>query len=235
MVIVGGDGSFNFAVNKIIQYKLNDKILAYIPAGTANILKYEAKIPDKLNSIYDFLIGNKIKKINLTQINNSYFFLMASIGFDSKIVESVDTSIKKYLGKIIFFFKGLQSFLFLKSNKMEIEINDEKIMADWILCTNSRFYAGPYSITKETNIFENKIITYIVKDLTRANLIYFIWLVLTKGDLAPAKSVIKRELHQLKINSVDNKLLHQIDGENCGYSNKLEIKKTEIFINLLVP
>ena len=235
LIVVGGDGSFNFAINKIIKYNLEDKILGYIPSGTANILKYEAKIPDKADYILNFLTLSKVKKINLVQINENYFFLMAGIGFDAKIVASINTKIKKYLGKIIFFLKGIWHFLFLKSNKIEVEINSEKIMADWVLCTNSKYYAGPYSITNETNIFEDKIVTYIFKDLTRLNLLYYVWLILTKGDLASAKGVIKKDLDKLKIVGINNKLLYQIDGEDCGYHNLIEIRKSEKSINLLVP
>ena len=235
LIVVGGDGSFNFAINKIIKYNLEDKILGYIPSGTANILKYEAKIPDKADYILNFLTLSKVKKINLVQINENYFFLMAGIGFDAKIVASINTKIKKYLGKIIFFLKGVQHFLFLKNNKIEVEINSEKITADWVLCTNSKYYAGPYSITNETNIFKDKIVTYIFKDLTRLNLLYYVWLVLTKGDLTSAKGVIKKDLDRLKIVGVNNKLLYQIDGEDCGYHNLIEIRKSEKSINLLVP
>ena len=235
LIVVGGDGSFNFAINKIIKYNLEDKILGYIPSGTANILRYEAKIPEKADYILNFLTLSKVKKINLAQINENYFFLMAGIGFDAKIVASINTKIKKYLGKIIFFLKGIQHFLFLKNNKIEVEINSEKIMADWVLCTNSKYYAGPYSITNETNIFEDKIVTYIFKDLTRLNLLYYVWLVLTKGNLASAKGVIKKDLDKLKIVGVNNKLLYQIDGEDCGYHNLIEIRKSEKSINLLVP
>ena len=235
LIVVGGDGSFNFAINKIIKYNLEDIILGYIPTGTANILKYEAKIPEKVDYILNFLTLSKVKKINLVQINENYFFLMAGIGFDAKIVASINTKIKKYLGKIIFFLKGIWHFLFLKNNKIEVEINSEKIMADWVLCTNSKYYAGPYSITNETNIFEDKIVTYIFKDLTRLNLLYYVWLILTKGDLASAKGVIKKDLDRLKIVGVNNKLLYQIDGEDCGYHNLIEIRKSEKSINLLVP
>ena len=47
--------------------------------------------------------------------------------------------------------------------------------------------------------------------------------------------LVKKELNRLKINGVNNKVLSQVDGENCGYVNSLEIQKTDRFINLLVP
>jgi len=236
LVFAGGDGSVCFGINEMFKSdNLKDKLVGYIPAGTANILQIETQIKKKAEEIYNVLVSDNHKKISLAKINDKYFFLMAGIGFDSKIVESINTNIKKYLGKVIFALKGFQHFLFLKNNKMEVEVDNEKIMADWILCTNSKYYAGPHSITNDTNIFENKIVAYIFKDLTRIKLLYYVWLILIKGDLTPAKSVIKKELDRLKINGVSNKVLSQVDGENCGYVNSLEIQKTDRFINLLVP
>ena len=236
LIVAGGDGSVCFAINEMIKNQsLNDKLVGYIPAGTANILQIETQIKKKAKEICQILVSDKHKKINLARINDKYFFLMAGIGFDSEIVASIDTRIKKYLGKIIFALKGFQHFLFLKKNKMQVEVDNKKIMADWILCANSKYYAGPHSITNETNIFEKKIVAYIFRDLTRLKLIYYVWLILTKGDLTPAKSVIKIDLDKIKINGINKKLLSQVDGENCGYNNQLEIQKTNKFVNLLVP
>ena len=236
LIVAGGDGSVCFAINEMIKNQsLNDKLVGYIPAGTANILQIETQIKKKAKEICQILVSDKHKKINLARINDKYFFLMAGIGFDSEIVASIDTRIKKYLGKIIFALKGFQHFLFLKKNKMQVEVDNKKIMADWILCTNSKYYAGPHSITNETNIFEKKIVAYIFRDLTRLKLIYYVWLILTKGDLTPAKSVIKIDLDKIKINGINKKLLSQVDGENCGYNKQLEIQKTSKFVNLLVP
>ena len=235
LVVAGGDGSFNLAINEIIKNDLNEKLIGFIPIGTANILKFEAGINNKVNDIYNVLVSENFKKINLAKINDRYFFLMAGIGFDSKIVKSVTNQLKKYLGKIIFILKGLQYFLFLKNNKMKIEIDNEEVLADWILCANSKYYAGSYNITKETDIFDNKLIAFIFEDLTRIKLLQYIFLILTKGDLSSAKSIIKKDFEEIKIFRINDKLLSQVDGENCGFDERIKIKKTKKFVNLLVP
>ena len=117
---------------------------------------------------------------------------------------------------------------------MKIEINNEIIEADWILCINSQYYAGPHLITKETNVFENKLVAYVFKDLTRTKLLYYFWLIIIKGDLSVAKSIIKKDFENLKINGINREILSQVDGENFGYKNYWEIKKTNKYINLLV-
>ena len=235
LVVAGGDGSFSLAINEIIKNDLNEKLIGFIPIGTANILKFEARINNKVNDIYNVLVSENFKKVNLAKINDRYFFLMAGIGFDSKIVKSVTNQLKKYLGKIIFILKGLQYFLFLKNNKMKIEIDNEEVLADWILCANSKYYAGSYNITKETDIFDSKLIAFIFEDLTRLKLLQYIFLILTKGDLSSAKSIIKKDFEEIKIFRINDKLLSQVDGENCGFDERILIKKTKKFVNLLVP
>ena len=91
---------------------------------------------------------------------------MAGFGWDAQIVQSINPSIKKILGKIIFGIKGLQKFIFMNNNKIKVSVDNEEIYADWILCLNTKFYAGHYPIAN-TNIFENKIVSYIFKDLKK--------------------------------------------------------------------
>ena len=74
LVIVGGDGSVSFAINQMIINNLEEKLLAYIPAGTANILQIETGMIKKSHEIYKILISNKHRKVSLGKINDRYFF-----------------------------------------------------------------------------------------------------------------------------------------------------------------
>ena len=235
LIVGGGDGSINFAINAMISNKLSDKLLAYIPMGTANILQVETKIKKETGEIYNLLVSNKYKKINLGKVNDKYFFLMTGLGFDSKIIESIDENIKKKFGKLIFIYKSFLHFLLLKNKKFKISIDNEEMLVDWILCTNSKYYAGPYSITNDTNIFDKNIVIYIFKDLTRLKILHFIWLVLTKGDLSSAKSILKKNLGTLEITLNNNDHISHVDGEICDYMKILKIHKTDQIIKLLVP
>jgi len=235
LVLAGGDGSVNFAINEILQHpSLLNKEIGYIPIGTANILQIETNIEKKAEAIKEVLVSEKIKKVSLAKINGRFFFLMAGIGFDGKIVASIDTNIKKYLGKVIFALKGFQQFLFLNNEKMEVLIDDERMEADWILSTNSKYYAGPYKITKTTDIFQNGLVTYIFKNLTRLKLLYYVCLILFKGDLSAAKSIVATQAKNIKINKLNSNLVAQVDGEFFESNGRIEIEETNKFINLLV-
>jgi diacylglycerol kinase (ATP) len=236
LVISGGDGSFNFAINKILQYpSLLEKKIGYIPLGTANILQLETQIKKNTKAIVKVLTTGNTKKISLAKINNQFFFLMAGVGFDGEIVSSVDVGVKKYLGKVIFILKGIQHFLFLKNEKKEVLFNNEKIEADWVLSTNSKYYGGPHKITKITDIFQNGLVTYIFKDLTRVKILYYLYLIFFYGELSKAKSIITTQSNYIKITRLKSDLIAQIDGELFSSKESFEIIKTDKFINLLVP
>ena len=234
LIITGGDGSFNFAVNEVIKYpSLSTKEMGYIPLGTANILQIESNIKKKAKDIYETLISKNNKKIYLAKANNNYFFLMLGVGFDGTIVASIHSGIKKYLGKLIFVIKSLQYFLFLKNKRIEVSLDNKTYEANWVLITNARYYAGQYSISKKTNIFENGLITYVFQNLTRMNLMYYVMLVLFKGDLTGAKNVITSQAKKIKITKTTEPLNTQLDGEYFGLQDEIQIEEKDKYINFL--
>ena len=120
----------------------------------------------------------------------------------------------------------------MKNKKIKILINNETYYADWILCTNSKYYAGHHSIAK-TNIFDDKVVTYIFENLNRLKLLYYIYLVAIYGNLEKSKSVIIKYDDNIKIDGMNRKIPVQIDGDNFGNFKEVLISKSEKKINIL--
>tara|TARA_E500000075_G_scaffold111958_1_gene106817 strand:- start:220 stop:1107 length:888 start_codon:yes stop_codon:yes gene_type:complete len=236
LLLAGGDGSVSFAINELIKnnFDLNkDFAIGYIPAGTANILQAELGMTKNIKQIAKTLTSNNFDKSNLIKINEKYFVLMAGLGWDAQIVQSIDSSIKKIMGKLIFAIKGFEKFLFMRNKKIKTSINNETFLADWIICSNSKYYAGHHTIAK-TNIFDDKIVTYIFRDLTRLKLLYYIYLIAIYGNLEKSKSVITKYNNDIKFEGVDDKIPVQIDGDNFGNFEEINISKSNKKINFLV-
>ncbi len=235
LIVAGGDGSVSFAINELIKNDFNfkdDFAIGYIPAGTANLLQAELSMNKKIDDIVNVLISNNYKSSNLVKINENYFFLMAGIGWDAKIVHSINSKIKKILGKVIFVIKGFQYFLFMNNKKLNVTFDGQFYQADWILSSNTKYYAGHHKINK-TNIFENKIVTYIFKDLTRINLLYSIFLIILNGDLSKNKNVITTYSQNITIDGNDL-IPVQIDGDNFGSYKKIHLNLSNKKVNFLV-
>ncbi len=235
LIVAGGDGSVSFAINELIKNNFNfkdDFAIGYIPAGTANLLQAELSMNKKVDDIVNILISNNYKSSNLVKINENYFFLMAGIGWDAKIVHSINSKIKKFLGKIIFGIKGFQYFLFMNNKKLNVTFDDQFYQADWILSSNTKYYAGHHKINK-TNIFEDKLVTYIFKDLTRISLLYSIFLIILNGDLSKNKNVITTYAQNIAIDGNDLMPV-QIDGDNFGSHKKIHLNLSNKKVNFLV-
>lgn len=235
LILAGGDGSVSFAINEIIKNNIiidENFAIGYIPAGTANILQAELGMTKNIKKIANTLMSNNLSKTNLVKINNDYFILMAGLGWDAQIVQSINTKVKKFLGKIIFGIKGFEKFIFMKNNKIKVSVNNEEILADWVLCSNSKYYAGHHKIT-DTNIFENNFTTYIFKDLKRLKLLYYIFLIIVYGNLEKSKSVITKKINQLKLNGLGKNIPIQIDGDNFGSQEDVIIQASDKKFNLL--
>ena len=235
LIVAGGDGSVSFAINELIKNDFNfkdDFAIGYIPAGTANLLQAELSMNKKIDDIVNVLISNNYKSSNLVKINDNYFFLMAGIGWDAKIVHSINSKIKKILGKIIFGIKGFQYFLFMNNKKLNVTFDGQFYQADWILSSNTKYYAGHHKINK-TNIFEEKLVTYIFKDLTRISLLYSIFLIILNGDLSKNKNVITTYAQNITIDGNDLMPV-QIDGDNFGSHKKIHLNLSNKKVNFLV-
>jgi len=235
LIVAGGDGSVSFAINELIKNNFNfkdDFAIGYIPAGTANLLQAELSMNKKVDDIVNILVSNNYKPSNLVKINENYFFLMAGIGWDAKIVHSINSKIKKILGKIIFSIKGFQYFLFMNNKKLNVTFDGQFYQADWILSSNTKYYAGHHKINK-TNIFEDKLVTYIFKDLTRISLLYSILLIILNGDLSKNKNVITTYSQNITIDGNDL-IPVQIDGDNFGSYKKIHLNLSNKKVNFLV-
>ena len=235
LIVAGGDGSVSFAINELIKNNFNfkdDFAIGYIPAGTANLLQAELSMNKKVDDIVNVLVSNNYKSSNLVKINDNYFFLMAGIGWDAKIVHSINSKIKKILGKVIFGIKGFQYFLFMNNKKLNVTFDGQFYQADWILSSNTKYYAGHHKINK-TNIFEEKLVTYIFKDLTRISLLYSIFLIILNGDLSKNKNVITTYAQNITIDGNDL-IPVQIDGDNFGSYKKIHLNLSNKKVNFLV-
>jgi YegS/Rv2252/BmrU family lipid kinase len=230
IVAAGGDGTINEVVNG-----MNDKKpLAIIPFGTANILALEAGIHGSAEEIARIILSNKTKKVYVPNVNNKNFILMASAGYDAEIVEAVQSSLtlKNIFKKLLFFIVSSLKLIVFKKNELKILANNKIYKANWIIVTNAMHYGGAFKLSKDTNIFDKKIIAYLFCNLTRLNFLCYFFTLLLNKELKESNKLIKIKSDDIFISS-KTKTPVQYDGEFLGYL-PAQIKSTKKTINLLV-
>jgi YegS/Rv2252/BmrU family lipid kinase len=230
IVAAGGDGTINEVING-----MDEKTpLGIIPLGTANIGAYEANISKNPSKAAQIILSGKIKKIHIQEANNRKFFLMTGIGYDASIVETVQSNLllKKIFGKLLFFIISIVKLIYFKKYELKILANNKVYLANWVIITNAKHYGGSFQLTRDTNIFEKKLITYLFINLSRFDVIKNLLKILKKQKLEENDKVIKIICDDIFINS-KSKVPIQCDGEFIG-NLPLQIKNTKKTINLLV-
>jgi YegS/Rv2252/BmrU family lipid kinase len=230
IVAAGGDGTINEVING-----MDDKTsLGIIPLGTANIGAYEANISKNPSKAAQIILSGKIKKIHIQEANNRKFFLMTGVGYDASIVETVQSNLllKKIFGKLLFFIISFAKLIYFKKYELKILANNKAYLANWVIITNAKHYGGTFQLTKDTDIFEKKLITYLFINLTRFDVIKNLVKIIKKQNLEENDKVIKIISDDIFINS-KLKVPIQCDGEFIG-NLPLQIKNSKKTINLLV-
>jgi YegS/Rv2252/BmrU family lipid kinase len=230
IVVAGGDGTINEVVNA-----MNDKKpLAIIPFGTANIFALESGINESSEEIAKIILSNKTRKVYVPSINNKSFIIMASAGYDAEIVKAVQSSLvlKNIFKKLLFFFVATLKLLLLKNNELKILANNKVYKANWVIITNAMHYGGAFKLTKDTNIFDKKIISYLFCNLSRINFVSYLFTLLFNKNLKLDSNLIKIVSDDIFISS-KTKTPVQYDGEFLGYL-PAQIKNSKKTINLLV-
>ncbi|CAO6132183.1 LCB5 Sphingosine kinase and enzymes related to eukaryotic diacylglycerol kinase [Candidatus Pelagibacterales bacterium] len=230
IVAAGGDGTINEIING-----MDDKTsLGIIPLGTANIGAYEANINKNPSKVAEIILSGKIKKIHIQEANNRKFFLMTGVGYDASVVETVQSNLllKKTLGKLLFFIISIAKLIYFKKYELRILANNKIYLANWVIVTNAKHYGGSFQLTKDTDIFEKRLITYLFINLSRFDVIKNLFKIIKKRNLEENNKVIKIISDDIFINS-KSKVPIQCDGEFIG-NLPLQIKNSKKTINLLV-
>ncbi len=105
VVVAGGDGSLNAAVQVLVDAGLP---LAIIPLGTANNLARTVGVPLDLKGATATAAGTRRRAVDLGRVNGHYFCTTASIGMSVAITEELSPEAKRRWGPLAYVLASLK-------------------------------------------------------------------------------------------------------------------------------
>ncbi|MCL2049658.1 MAG: YegS/Rv2252/BmrU family lipid kinase [Defluviitaleaceae bacterium] len=106
LVIAGGDGSVNMAINAMKRHKKNSP-LGIIPAGTANDFASFLDMPKDPLDAAEVLAYGKLISADLGCANGHFFNNVCGGGLFINVSHSMNTDFKSIFGKLAYYIKGL--------------------------------------------------------------------------------------------------------------------------------
>lgn len=158
----GGDGTINEVVGGLLQAKGYTLPLGIIPLGTANVLANElgyGKTPAQWAKSLTQLKTQQVYVGELkTKATTRAFICMAGVGFDAAVVESVNSKLKKKIGKGAYIWRSLQLLLNLKQTDYHTTIDGKDHgTAQAIVACNGHFYGGRFVLAPKAKLTDDSL------------------------------------------------------------------------------
>jgi diacylglycerol kinase (ATP) len=160
VVIGGGDGTLNLAIDALLETKLP---LGLLPLGTANDLARTLELPLALADACSVVANGHRQTIDLGRVNGKYFFNVASCGLSIKITDALSKDLKKRWGILAYTIAAMKALLTLRRFDAEIHIDGQQIIQRrtlQIAVGNGVFYGGGLTVAKDAAINDQRLDLY---------------------------------------------------------------------------
>jgi len=255
IILIGGDGSLNEAVNGIRDFSLVK--LGWIPCGSGNDLGRDIPLKkNPLRIIDDILDEAKERKADVayveavnpefndgTSFNGNYrryFNVSCGIGFDAETCVLVEQSkMKKVLnkvglGKLIYLMEALKLFVENKKYPMEISVDGKTEKYDklfFIACMNHQYEGGGFRFCPDADYNDSLIDVCIAGDLKTAEM-FVVMPSCLNGKHTGNKKIHMRRGKKITIKSETALYVHT-DGEAGFKAKEISIRTSSEKITYL--
>ena len=151
--------------------------MAVLPAGTANVIARELKLP--LNPVRALDIGLKrsIRKVDLGELGPGMrrrFIFVAGIGFDAYVAAGVKPAMKAKLGMGAYALEMLRSLKTYPFREFQVVIDDRAYKATSCLAANARSYGGGLLFCPRADMQDALLDILIIQGKSRLKLARFL-------------------------------------------------------------
>lgn len=165
VVVAGGDGTLNEAVNGILRSGAQTP-LGYIPCGSTNDFANSLKIPTNVMQAAQAILDGSVSRYDVGLFDDRYFTYVASFGAFTKTAYSTPQNVKNALGHAAYVLSSIQELSQLKPAHVRFEFEDRIIEDDFIFgaISNSTSVGGILTLDpKQVDMRDGKFELLLVR------------------------------------------------------------------------
>jgi YegS/Rv2252/BmrU family lipid kinase len=145
LVIAGGDGTINEAVNGLLSAGGDGASrLALVPLGTANVLANEIGLATAPAAVARTIARGAALRAYVGVANGRCFTAMAGAGFDAHVVANVSPRLKRLLGKGAYVMESLRQLWRFPFPRYRVTVDGQTYDAASVIVAKGHFYGGRY-------------------------------------------------------------------------------------------
>lgn len=159
VIVGGGDGTLNAAVDALVETQLP---LGILPLGTANDLARTLEIPNSLPEACEIIAKRQVRRIDLGWVNGKHFFNVASLGLSVQITEQLTKEAKRRWGVFAYAIAALRTIVQARPFRAKILVNGEEIQVKTVQIAvgNGRYYGGGMTVVYDATIDDQRLDLY---------------------------------------------------------------------------
>lgn len=237
VISVGGDGTFNEAVNGNLKRK-NKLLLAHIPVGTTNdigaMFGYGPDILENLKLVLDGVV----KEIDICTINNKAFVYVAGFGKFMNVPYETPRNLKSKYGHMAYIIEGVKNFVSpTELYDITYKVDGKTYSGEYsfMLISNANRIAGINNFYKEVKLDDDQFEVLLCNLTKKADIVKAMGMIAT-SNISAAKGFEFFRLNELEVKFKSApKNAWCIDGEKLEDDTKtykIEIVKN---FSILMP
>lgn len=156
VVVAGGDGTVNEALQGLGEQR--HTALAVLPGGTVNVWATELGVGEDKTKVAERIAAGRRRSVDLGKVNDRYFLMMVSAGFDAeasaKVAETPGLKkIKRRTGPLAYALAAMQTLQNFRGRTVQLTVDGQQARhkALMIIVGNTRLYGGIAEITYQAN------------------------------------------------------------------------------------
>lgn len=231
VVVAGGDGSINEAMNHLCG---SDTPVGIIPFGTVNVLAREIGVPLDPRAAARALVNGEVNSFDMGRMGERRFLLMASYGFDVEAVRKNPRFLKRIVGRYSYVLTGLFLYPLYRDVPIRVFLDDDETphRAYFAIFTNGRRYAGEHVLAPQADMHDGLLDVVLFDCPGRLGLLKILLAILLKNHQKKRWTTIAKARHvRFETEAPD---LFQIDGDPVKpEGDTIDVEKD--VINIISP
>jgi diacylglycerol kinase (ATP) len=228
----GGDGTVQRCIDAVAG---TGTAVAILPAGTANLLAANLRIPDDITEAVRTGLHGERRLMDTGSVNGEHFTVMAGAGFDARMIADADRSLKDRLGRAAYVYTGMKS-ISARRVQATVEVDGERFFKGRVSCVlaaNVGTILGGIEAFPEARPDDGLLELGVV---TAKNPVQwarvFCRLALGRAEDSPFAEVTRGTKFRIRF---DRKVPYELDGGARPARKEIRIKARPRSVTLCVP
>ena len=170
LVVVGGDGLVNLAVNVLAHTRT---ALGIIPSGTANDAARSLGVPRRdPRAAADVVVAGQVRTVDLGRAGSAYFFCVLSAGFDAAVNARAD-AMRRPRGRSRYVVATLAELRTLAPLSYELDLDGTRQLVEAVLVAvgNGPSLGGGLRLTEGALLDDGLLDVVLIHPVGRADLV----------------------------------------------------------------